>query len=189
MLHLQCSCGRTGVHRLPKVLLCAGSRKLFGGQLWQYYLFLLLNPFLFSPLWKEACWQSADSAFIRCQQLGLEEICNHRLWVVHSTCTCGCFTGYYILNNCLSWKLAIIFNYTHTLYSHKHTVKQHRNRNTNLSHLLMFCVNRWIIDINLQELQAPLLVFLFGTRQVILNFFGFPGLQIRMFLPQGCCEE
>ena len=176
MLHLQCGSGRTGVHSLPEVLLCAGSRKLFGGELWQYFS-LLQKPFLFSPLWKEVCWQSADSAFIGSQQLGSEKICNHRLWVVHSTCTRGYFTGYFILNNCLSWKLAIIFNYTHILYSHKHTVKKHRNRNTNLGHLLMFCVNSWIIYINLQELQAPLFVFLSGTRQVIFNF-GFSGLQL-----------
>lgn len=105
------------------------------------------KPFLFSPLWKGVCWQSAGSAFTGSQQLGSEEICNHRLWVVLSTCTCGYFTGW---NNCFSWKLAIILNYTHILYSHKHTVKKHRNR-TNLSHLPMFCVNSWIIYINLQE--------------------------------------
>lgn len=127
---------------------------------------------------KEFCWQSADSAFIGSLQLGSEEVCNHRLWVVHSTCTCGYFTGVFILHNCLSWKLAIIFIYTHILYSHKYTVKKHRNRNTKLSHLLIFCVNSWIICINLQELQAPLLVLLSGTRQVIFNFFGFPELQL-----------
>lgn len=116
MLHLQRGSGRAGVHSLPEVLLCTGSRKLFGGELWQYFS-LLQKPFLFSPLWKEVCWQSADSAFIGSQQLGSEKICNRRLWLVHSRCTHGYFTGYFILNNCLSWKLAIIFNYTNILYS------------------------------------------------------------------------